>query len=64
MRVRRLKSTRDKVVKITDWEGNNSGGGGLSTGIDEGAKKLELCDMKKDIKGVGQYKNIYKKTEF
>lgn len=29
MRVRRLKSTRDKVVKITDEEGNNSGGGGL-----------------------------------
>lgn len=29
-RVRRLKSTRDKVAKITEGEGNNSGGA-LST---------------------------------
>lgn len=53
MRVRRLKSTRDKVVKVTDGEGIIQGGGALFTGIDEGVKKLELCDMKKDIKGVG-----------
>lgn len=34
-------------------------GGALSTGIDEGVKKLELCEMKRDIKGIGWYMNTY-----